>query len=78
MEGADSLPFIILRFKIRTKIFVFELERGPEYYTMEIHVYYLYILILFFVAMDAFSKPDYLLLTMATHALRFSISCFVL
>ena len=40
MEGADSLPFIILRFKIRTKIFVFELERGPEYYTIEIHVDY--------------------------------------
>ena len=73
-ESADSLPFIILRFKIRTKIFILELERGPEYYTMEILVYF----DIFFVAMDAFSKPDYLLLTMATHALRFSISCFVL
>ena len=40
MESADRLPFIILRFKTRSKIFIFELEREPEYYTIEIHVDY--------------------------------------
>ena len=71
VQRAYHLLYCVLKYALR---FLFLNSRGPEYYTIEIHVDYDII----FIALDALSKPDYLLLTMANHTLSFSISCFVL